>query len=274
MQLEDHAGDVLSKSRSSLGLSLSEVASVAGMAESDYAAWEQSGQVALDRPSWEPLAARLGLDAGKLKRLVAGWLPAVPDLEIWREMRVITTTRGMAVNAYLVWDEVTRDAALFDAGWDSAPILAWIEEQALSLQHIFLTHSHRDHVGGLAEVRARHARAKLHTSAPDAPVNERNRANDFIHLGSLRITHRPTPGHTADGVTYIVGTWPEDAPNVAFVGDALFAGSMGGAGAQLQTARSAVREQIFSLPPETLICPGHGPLTTVGEERAHNPFFT
>jgi glyoxylase-like metal-dependent hydrolase (beta-lactamase superfamily II) len=104
-------------------------------------------------------------------------------------------------------------------------------------------------------------------------VEQRNRPTDFIHLGSLRITNRPTPGHAVDGATYVVGTWPDDAPNVAMVGDAVFAGSMGGAGARLAEAKEAVRRQIFTLPPDTLICPGHGPLTTVGEEKAHNPFF-
>jgi glyoxylase-like metal-dependent hydrolase (beta-lactamase superfamily II) len=85
--------------------------------------------------------------------------------------------------------------------------------------------------------------------------------------------NRPTPGHAEDGVTYVVGNWPEDAPGVAIVGDAIFAGSMGRAGAQLEVARQNIRDQIFTLPPDTLICPGHGPVTTVGEEKARNPFF-
>ena len=104
-------------------------------------------------------------------------------------------------------------------------------------------------------------------------MDQRNRPNDFIHLGSLRITHRETPGHAEDGVTYVVGTWPEDAPHVAIVGDAIFAASMGRGNQSWDLARQKVREQILSLPPETLICPGHGPLTTVAEEKEHNPFF-
>ena len=200
-------------------------------------------------------------------------LEAEPDLTVWRELRIITTARGMTVNAYLVWDEVTREAALFDTGWDAAPIMCLIKENDLELRQVFLTHRHGDHVAGEAEVRRRYPKARFHSSAAGGALHERNRANDFIHLGSLRITHRPTPGHTADGVTYIVGTWPEDAPNVAFVGDALFAGSMGGAGAELPQAKRAVREQVFTLPAATLLCPGHGPLTTVGEELLNNPFF-
>ena len=70
-----------------------------------------------------------------------------------------------------------------------------------------------------------------------------------------------------------VGRTPEDAPHGAMVGDAVFAGSIGGARENLELARQKIREQIFSLPAETLICPGHGPLTTVEAEKAHNPWF-
>jgi glyoxylase-like metal-dependent hydrolase (beta-lactamase superfamily II) len=113
----------------------------------------------------------------------------------------------------------------------------------------------------------------LHTSAKSAPPQHRNRANDFLQLGSLRLTNRDIPGHAEDGVTYIVGNWPEDAPHVALVGDAIFAGSMGRGNQSWELARQKVREQILTLPNETLLCPGHGPLTTVAEEKANNPFF-
>jgi glyoxylase-like metal-dependent hydrolase (beta-lactamase superfamily II) len=89
----------------------------------------------------------------------------------------------------------------------------------------------------------------------------------------LRVTNRPTPGHAEDGTTYIIGNWPEDAPHVAIAGDAIFACSIGRGNQSWDIARQMVQEQILSLPPETLICPGHGPLTTVAEEKAHNPFF-
>jgi len=74
-------------------------------------------------------------------------------------------------------------------------------------------------------------------------------------------------------VTYLIGNWPDDAPHVAVVGDALFAGSMGRVPGDAAAAREVIRRQILSLPPDTLLCPGHGPLTTVAEEREHNPFF-
>jgi hydroxyacylglutathione hydrolase len=272
MALEDHAGDVLAKARAATSLGLAEVAAVSGLNPEAYAVLEESGQ-AVGTPAWAQLAEKLGLDGSKLARIAGGWLPARRDLGQWRELRMITTDRGMAVNCYLVWDEVTREAALFDTGWDAAPVLALMDEHGLQLRHLFITHGHADHVAAVGAVRERFPKVKLHSSAPETPVDQRNRLNDFIHLGSLRITNRPTPGHAADGVTYVVGTWPDDAPNVAIVGDAVFAGSMGGAAARLEEAKTAVRQQIFSLPPDTLICPGHGPVTTVGEEQANNPFF-
>jgi glyoxylase-like metal-dependent hydrolase (beta-lactamase superfamily II) len=87
------------------------------------------------------------------------------------------------------------------------------------------------------------------------------------------VTYRETPGHSEDSVTYLIGNWQEDAPHIAVVGDALFAGSMGRGNVSWEVARQKVRDQILSLPPETLICPGHGPLTTVAQEKEHNPFF-
>jgi glyoxylase-like metal-dependent hydrolase (beta-lactamase superfamily II) len=125
----------------------------------------------------------------------------------------------------------------------------------------------------LGEIRTKFPQAKLHTHSRNAPPEHRNKPNEIVHLGGLRITHRETPGHAADGVTYIIGNWQEDAPAVAIVGDAIFAGSMGRGNDSWDLARQKVGEQILTLPGETLICPGHGPLTTVAEEKAHNPFF-
>src|SRR5262249_21779921 len=107
-----------------------------------------------------------------------------------------------------------------------------------------------------------------------APPQHRNRANDFIHLNSLRITNRETPKHAKDKILYVVGTWPEDAPHVALIGDTIFAGSLATGFVSTDLLKQKVQEQIFSLPADTLLCPGHGPFTTVAEEKAHNPFFS
>lgn len=248
-------------------------ATAAGVTLAELATLEESGQIT-KRPNFTALANLIDLSASKLEGIANGWRPSEKDLSMWRELRPFTTTgQNITVNCYLVWDEVSREAALFDTGWDAQPILKTIEENQLVLRHIFITHTHDDHIAALGAIREKFPKVRLHSSSKNAPVDQRNRANDFIHLGSLRLTNRPTPGHAEEGTTYVIGTWAEDAPHVAIVGDAIFAGSMGTGNQSWEIARQKVREQIFSLPAETLICPGHGPLTTVAEEKAHNPFF-
>jgi glyoxylase-like metal-dependent hydrolase (beta-lactamase superfamily II) len=274
MNLEDHLGDIIRKARAMSNVSASDAAKAAGLTEPELSALEESGQSA-KKPDFNKLGALIGLHSGKLESIARGWLPAEKGLNVWRELRVLTTAGdGITVNCYLIWDEVSREAALFDTGWDATPALKLLADNQLQLKHLFITHTHADHIAGVGAVREKFPKVRAHSSAKSAPVDQRNRPNDFIHLGSLRITHRDTPGHAEDGVTYIIGTWPEDAPHVAIVGDAIFAGSIGRGNQSWDVAKQKVREQIFSLPPTTLICPGHGPLTTVAEEKEHNPFFT
>jgi hydroxyacylglutathione hydrolase len=273
MNLEDHTGDIICKARAMSGVATATAAQAAALSEIDLLKLEASGQIGAPA-NFAALAGLIGLHPVKLEGIARGWAPAEKDLSVWRELRCITTTaQGMAVNCFLIWDEVTRDAALFDTGWDAETVFQQIDEHQLQLRHLFVTHGHHDHIAALSAIRERYPKVRLHTGAKDAPVEQRNRQSDFIHLGSLRITHRDTPGHSADGTSYIIGTWPDDAPHVVVVGDAVFAGSMGRGNQSWELARQKVREQILGLPPETLICPGHGPLTTVAEEREHNPFF-
>ncbi|HEY3862290.1 MAG TPA: MBL fold metallo-hydrolase [Verrucomicrobiae bacterium] len=273
MILEDHLGDILRKGRNSAGVTAGAAAQAGGLPEAAYLALEETGTLGA-AVNLTALGQAVGLNGAKLERIAKGWLPAASDLTVWRELRQFTTTgNGLTVHCYLIWDEVSREAALFDTGWEAGPIFQCIEENGLALKHLFLTHTHDDHVAAMGAVREKFPKIHLHTSAKSAPPQHRNRTNDFTHLGSLRLTNRDTPGHAEDGVTYIAGNWPDDAPHVAIVGDAIFAGSMGTGKQSWELARQKVRDQILTLPGDTLLCPGHGPLTTVAEERANNPFF-
>jgi glyoxylase-like metal-dependent hydrolase (beta-lactamase superfamily II) len=273
MNLEDHIGDIIRKSRQMTNVSEAAAAKAAGLALEELLALEDSGKI-IKRPNFKALAPLIDLHPDKLERIANGWLPRPPDLSIFRELRWISTEGdGMTVHCYLVWDEVTREAALFDTGFDPSRVFKLIDDDRLLLKHLFITHTHADHIASMGAVQTKFPKMRLHTNAKSAPPQHRNRPNDFIQLGSLRITNRDTPGHAEDGVTYVIGTWPEDAPHVAIVGDAIFAGSMGGAKQFGALAKQKVREQILTLPPDTLICPGHGPLTTVGQEKENNPFF-
>lgn len=273
MSLEDHLGDILRKARKRAGVTLENAARAGNLTAEQLGSIEDSGVLA-HRPEFKALGPLLKLDAGKLESLAAGWEPAAKDLGRWRELRVITTARdGMAVNAYLAWDEVTREAALFDTGWEAEPIIEIIACERLQLRYLFLTHTHEDHVIALPELVRHFPKALLRQSTKTALPQHRNRANDCLQLGSLRITNRETPGHADDGVIYLIGNWPEDAPHAAIIGDTIFAGTMANGFISWPSLEAGVRQNILTLPDATLLCPGHGPLTTVAEEKAHNPFL-
>jgi len=274
MNLEDHPGDIIRKARGDMSqVSAGAAAKAAGLSGAELAALEETGQIG-KQPDFAALAGLIGLNPAKLEGIAKGWLPTEKDLGIWRELRVFTTAReGMTVNCYVVWDEATRDAAVFDTGFDAKPVLDCLAKNQLQLRHVFITHSHYDHVEGLSQIREAFPKARLHSGSRSAPVDQRNKPNEIVHLGGLRITHRETLGHADDGVTYIVGNWQDDAPHVGIVAKAIFAGTMGNGNGQWDLARQKIREQILTLPLTTLICPGHGPLTTVAEEKEHNPFF-
>lgn len=273
MNLEDNIGDIIRKGRLAANASAAVAASAAGLSEAELTALEQSGNIT-KQPNWAALGKALGLDSNKLQRVAGGWKPSGIDVSLWRELRQITTAGdGITVNCYLVWDEVSREAALFDTGFDAAPIFQLIDENGLNLRHLFITHLHHDHVAAMEPIREKFPKIHLHVNSKTVPPQHRTRSNDFISLGSLRITNRETPGHAEEGVTFVIGNWSEDAPHVAIVGDAIFAGSMGNGKEQWDLAKQKVREQILSLPADTLICPGHGPMTTVAQEKENNPFF-
>jgi hydroxyacylglutathione hydrolase len=273
VQLEDHHGDIIRKARLMTNTSASAAAAAAGISENELAALEKSGDGG-KKLNFTALGKLLQLHPQRLEAIVNGWLPGKIDLSIWRELRVITTKDDeTAVNCYLVWDEVQRDAALFDTGVDAKPVMDIIAAEGLVLRHIFITHSHYDHVQELGKLREAFPKARVHSGSKTAPVDQRNKNAEIIHLGGLRITHRETPGHAEDGVTYLIGNWQEDAPHVAIVGDTILAGSMCHGNGQWGLAKQKIREQILTLPAETLLCPGHGPVTTVAEEKKSNPFF-
>lgn len=254
-------------------VSTAAAAAAAGLSEAELKAFFDSGRVAA-KINFPPLAQALDLNAKRLEAVAGGWVPTPKNLSRWRKLAIFTTQDSeMSVNSYLVWDEATRAAALFDTGMDAQPVLDVLKQEGLSLQEIFITHTHWDHVEALPQFRQAFPQARLHTGSAKAPADQRNQPGEIIQVGSLQVSHRPTPGHAEDGVTYLISHWPDQVPQVAVVGDAIFAGSMGNGNSAWNLARQKVRDEILSLPPETLLCPGHGPLTTVAEETEHNPFF-
>jgi glyoxylase-like metal-dependent hydrolase (beta-lactamase superfamily II) len=266
--LEDLFNDVIAKSMRGLGLNDAELAARAGIhAEAVTAA--KAGTV--DDAVLLKLASHLNLHGPSLVAMAhQAWQPAAVELPGLAQFN--TTYHDMTVNAYLVWDAQTKNAVAFDTGADASPMIEFIEKNGLTLSLIFLTHTHQDHILDLK---------KLSADGSVTPfVHEREScagAKTFIlgeidwwESGGLKIEPRSTWGHSKGGITYVVSGLER---TVAVVGDALFASSMGGGMVSYADALSTNRKEIFTLPDNTVICPGHGPLTTIGEEKARNPFY-
>ena len=248
------------------------VASVAGLSEAQLHEWETEGVIDVD-VNVEGLASLVGLDVTKAKAIAGGWMPESIDLSQWSELRVVTTAEGFEVNSFVAWDPATHLAAFFDTGWFADDLFQIADENELQVEHLFITHMHGDHIAAMGDVRRRWPEIQLHTDNSGAPQKSQVNIGESVGVGSLSVVARLTPGHAEDGVTFLIDGWENNAPTVAVVGDAIFSGSMGKDFDTPQLAQTKVWEEILSLPPDTLICPGHGPLTTVGEEVAHNPFF-
>ncbi len=216
------------------------------------------------------IAPVLHLDPGSLTIAASkAWYPKPVSLDGLAQFN--TPYRDMRVNAYLVWDPESKKAAAFDTGTDVGPMLSEIEERGLSLTHIFLTHTHNDHVADLDRLRAAAPGATVYANRLEPwPGCEKFVEGASYGIGALQVETRTTSGHSVGGTTYVVSGLEKP---LAVVGDALFAGSMGGGMVSFEDALENNRKKIMTLPDETVICPGHGPLTTVGEEKRYNPFF-
>jgi hydroxyacylglutathione hydrolase len=264
--LEDNFTDVIGKAQRGLGLGDAELASRAGIEPGALTHFKQGN---FDAGAARKLAAALNLGPEALIELgEKAWYPEAHETAGLAHFN--TAYEDMTVNSYLVFDPQTKQAAVFDTGSTCAPILDYAKEHQLKIELLLLTHTHVDHVADLENLENRTA----------APVyvgeNEQFRgaqpfaAGKIFRLGNLKIETRQTSGHARGGITYLVSGLPR---RVAVVGDALFAASMGGGAISFEEALRTNRKEIFSLPDDTIICPGHGPLTTVGEQKKHNPFY-
>jgi len=193
-------------------------------------------------------------------------------------VRLETFVRGpLQNNVYLLIDEATRLAAIIDPAIGSEDIQDRIAAEGLALRYILNTHGHFDHISGDDFFRkATGAHIAIHEA--DAPALQEQegieadillRGGELLELGVTRIAVRHTPGHSPGSVCFLV-------KGTLFAGDTLFAGSVGRfdfPGGDPVALLHSIRQQVLSLPDETEVLPGHGRATTVGQERATNPFL-
>ena len=265
--MEDNFEDILGKALRGTGL-VDEIVDFLTGVPAETIGKLKEGQ--LDEAALRKVASPLGLDPETLvERAKETWTPEPVELDGLRQYN--TVYDDMTVNYYLVWDPSSKEAALFDTGTDTSAALALIDELGLNLSSLFLSHTHLDHILDRPRVREHSPDVRILVNALE-PIEgaERFLPGDAFSVGTLRISTRLTKGHSPGGTTYVIHGLEKP---VAVVGDALFAQSMGGGMISYQDALATNRSEIFTLPDETVVCPGHGPMTTVGEEKAHNPFF-
>lgn len=200
-----------------------------------------------------------------------------------------TADPQMGTNSYLVSDLETGDAVVIDANLDPQAVLALVAERGVTVRAILLTHTDFDHVAGLRTLReawgeppvaaaepelgllreGHGLREEMGFAAPAEADAEPLPAHGSYSAGSLTFEVLPTPGHSPGGITLVLG-------RLLFTGDALFQGSIGRFDFRNSDGRAllrGIREELLTRDDADLVLPGHGPESTIGEERRRNPYL-
>ncbi len=198
------------------------------------------------------------------------------------------TVGPIMANSFILGCEQTKEAAVIDPGDETDRILLSLAESKLRVRYIINTHGHFDHVGGNKKLKnATHADLMIHAldapmlqhlsatasnwglSADDSsPPDQELKDNDTIAFGTIELKVIHTPGHSPGGISFYTD-------GCVFVGDTLFQGSIGRSdfpGGDHETLISSIREKLFVLGDDVRVFPGHGPETTIGQEKKYNPF--
>jgi hydroxyacylglutathione hydrolase len=267
IQLEDFHEDIIGKAMRGLGIGKNEMAGRLQCEKSEVEAI-LSGRV--DESLIFGMAKELNLDTEKLLRSARKeWCPASSAINGLKQFNL--PFGEMLVNVFVTWDDHTKRAWVFDTGPLAEPILDFLNQESLLVDSIFLTHTHRDHIACLDELRKGARGPSVYVHEMEAMDGCTSIREGFQHRADgLSVDALHTHGHAMGGITYVIEGLGKP---VAIVGDAIFAGSMGGGMISYEDALRTNREKIMTLPDETILCPGHGPLTTVAQEKENNPFF-
>ena len=206
-------------------------------------------------------------------------------------MRIETLIVGMfATNCYVLGQDGSDDCAVIDPGAEGERVVAFVRNAGLTVKYVLATHGHADHTGGIAAVMAalggQFAAPEGDLSMLESPdawmtamlpdfamppaVDVAVRDGDVLVLGDMRLRVVATPGHTPGGVSFVLD-------DVVFAGDTLFRGSIGRTdlpGGDMEQELASIRDVLFPLGDDVTVLSGHGPATTVDQERRTNPFLT
>ncbi len=276
MPLEDEFCDILKKARIGQGLSVGDVSRMAGIPSADISGFERGEQIRT-RAAAQALAEALELRADPLAQIALDrWEPLAQNQPEWIHT-VHGTIGGYGVQGYVVHDH--GEAVVIDTAYHAAAMIEAIDKHQLRLVGICLTHGHADHAEGIDRLLG-HREVPVYLGPEDIELLAWRPRTDLlvaptdgqtIRVGDRTIHCVATPGHTPGGICYRVD---DPMQPVCFVGDTLFAGSIGRSNPSnlYRTHLKSVNHRVLALGPDFRLLPGHGPATTVAEERNHNPF--
>jgi hydroxyacylglutathione hydrolase len=282
MSLEDEFCDIMKKARFGQGLGIETLAELAKI-EQTVVEHLEKGRRLPTKEEIHGISQALHLRVGPLVNLTLdGWLPQLQP-EWTLEDDLVQTIKGdiggYEVKGYLLTDSDTKQVIMIDTGYNAKQMLSSIKQRELTLIGVCLTHGHTDHAGGLEEILAQwpvhvylgNGDFDLLPWKPSDASVKIPADRQMIALGELTVECLATPGHTPGGFCYLLSL---KGQSLCFVGDTLFAGSVGRSNpfSLYPQHLQSVRQTVLRLPKETVLFPGHGPSSTVAEEQRHNPF--